>query len=152
MDQSPQIGERLTDKSAAPDDALIRDWIGPEAFAQWSALRDWIAAEYPSVFTPDWIYGGKKHGWSLRYKKSKAFCTLLPEYRAFSAVVVLGGAEREKVDARRDKLSPRLMGLYDAAETYHDGKWLKIGISSPEDLRDVIALLTLKRPRRTTAC
>jgi hypothetical protein len=151
MEHAPQIGDRLTDNSSSPDDAIVRDWIGPDAFTQWSALRDWIAAEYPGVFTPDWIYGGRKHGWSLRYRKSKAFCTLLPEYRAFSAVVVLGGAEREKVVARRDRLSPRLMGLYDAAETYHDGKWLKIGISSEEDLKDVTELLTLKRPRKVGA-
>lgn len=151
MEQSPRIGERLTDKSEAPDDRTIRDWVGSDAFVQWSALRDWIDTGYPGVFTPDWIYGGKKHGWSLRYKKSKAFCTLLPEYRAFSVVVVLGGAEREKVEARRDVFSHRLMGLYDAAETYHDGKWLKIGVSSPTDLKDVTDLLTLKRPRRVAA-
>ena len=151
MDQSPEIGQRLTDKSEVPDDMTIRNWIGSDAFAQWSALQDWITAGYPGVFTPDWIYGGKKHGWSLRYKKSKAFCTFLPEYHAFSAVIVLGGAEREKVEARRDTLSPRLKELYDAAETYHDGKWLKIGVSSPDDLRDVTELLTLKRRRRAAA-
>lgn len=151
MDHSSQIGDRLTDKSTPPDDAAIRDWIGPDAFAQWSALRDWIAAGYPGVFTPDWIYGGKKHGWSLRYRKSRAFCTLLPECRTFSAVVVLGGPEREKVEAGRDKLSPRLMALYDTTETYRDGKWLKIGMSSANDLKDVTDLLTLKRPRRAAA-
>ena len=149
MEYSPQVGNRFTDKSAPPDDATIRDWIGPDAFKQWVALRDWIKAAYPGVFTPDWIYGGKKHGWSLRCKKSKAFCTFLPEYHAFSAVVVLGGAEREKVEARRDSLSPGLMALYDEAETYRDGKWLKIGISSAKELKDVTELLTLKRPRKT---
>ena len=41
-------------------------------------------------FVPDWLYRGKKRGWSLRYKKSKAFCTFLPEYRLFSVEVVLG--------------------------------------------------------------
>lgn len=151
MDKPPQIGDRLTDKSVTPDEATIRDWIAADAFIHWVALRDWIAAGYPAVFTPDWIYGGRKHGWSLRYKKSKAFCTLLPEYRAFSVVVVLGRSERDKIEARRDTLSPRLMGLYDAAETYNDGKWLKIGVSAPDDLKDVTDLLILKRPRRAAA-
>lgn len=145
MNQSPGIGDRLTDRSAPPDDAAVRNWIGPDAYAQWSALRDWIAAAYPGVFAPDWIYGGKKHGWSLRYKKSRAFCTFLPEYRAFSVVVVLGAAEREKVEARREAFSPRLMALYDATETYRDGKWLKIGVSSADALKDVTDLLILKR-------
>lgn len=151
MEQSRQIGDRITDKSAPPDDAAIRAWIGEEAFDHWTVLRGWIEASYPGVFTPDWIYGGKKHGWSLRYKKSKAFCTFLPEYQAFSVVVVLGVAEREKVEAQRGELSPRLMGLYDEAETYHDGKWMKIGISSAEERQDVTELLALKRPRRAGA-
>ena len=144
----PEIGDRLTDKSAAPDEATVREWMGSAAFGYWTALRDWIAASYPGVFAPDWTHGGRKHGWSLRYKKSKAFCTLLPEYRAFSVVIVLGAAERDKVEARRDGLGPRLMALYDAAETFHDGKWLRIGIASDMDLGDAKALLVLKRPPR----
>ncbi len=144
----PEIGDRLTDKAAVPDEAAVREWMGEAAFGYWTALRDWIAAPYPGVFAPDWTYGGRKHGWSLRYKKSKAFCTLLPEYRAFSVVIVLGGVERDKVEARRDELGPRLMALYDAAETFHDGKWLRIGIASDTDLGDAKALLVLKRPPR----
>lgn len=148
MDRPALRGDRLTDRSAPPDDAAVREWIGPDAFALWSALRDWIATGYPGAFAPDWTYGGRTHGWSLRYRKSRAFCTLLPEYGGFSVIVVLGAAEREKVEARRDSLGPRLMGLVDAATTYHDGTWLKIGVSSPDDLRGVTALLTVKRPRR----
>ncbi|WP_338050389.1 DUF3788 family protein [Rhizobium mesosinicum] len=61
-----------------------------DAFAYWKALQDWIENSYPGTFFPAWIYGGKKHGRSLRYKKSRVFCTFLPEYRLFSVVVVLG--------------------------------------------------------------
>ncbi|CAI9417724.1 hypothetical protein ANOBCDAF_04052 [Pleomorphomonas sp. T1.2MG-36] len=145
---TPEIGARLVDKAAVPDAAMLRAFVGEAAFGYWTALRDWIAASYPGVFAPDWTHGGRKHGWSLRYKKSKAFCTLLPEYRAFSVVIVLGAAERDKVEARRDGLGPRLMALYDAAETFHDGKWLRIGIASDMDLGDAKALLVLKRPPR----
>ena len=148
MDASPKLGDRLTDKSVVPDDATIRNWIGAQAFRQWTALQEWIASAYPGAFTPDWIYGGKNHGWSLRYKKSRAFCTLVPEYRAFSAVVVLGEAEREKVEARRDAFSPGLIARYESAKTYADGKWLQIGVTSAADLKDVTDLLALKRRRR----
>ncbi len=77
----PQIGDRITDKSAPPDDSAVREWIGPEAFEHWAELRNWIDEFYPGVFAPDWLYGGKNRGWSLRYKKTKAFTTLVPEYR-----------------------------------------------------------------------
>lgn len=117
--------------------------------AHWKALQDWIENSYPGTFIPEWIYGGKKHGWSLRYKKSRAFCTFLPEYRLFSVVVVLGRAERDKLEARRESLSSQLADLYVSTPTYRDGKWLKIGVSTADDLRDLTELLTIKRPPRS---
>jgi hypothetical protein len=148
MEQPLQIGDRIADGSAPPDEGAIRDWIGRGAFEHWAALRNWIAEFYPGVFAPEWLYGGRKRGWSLRYKKTRAFCTLLPEYRQFSAVVVLGEAEREKFEARRPAWRSRLVELYDETRTYHDGKFLTVAIASAEDLRDVTALLTMKRPPR----
>jgi hypothetical protein len=142
----PQIGDRITDKSAPPDDGAVREWIGPEAFGYWAELRNWIDEFYPGVFAPDWLYGGKDRGWSLRYKKTRAFCTLVPEHRRFSAVVVMGVAEREKFEERRYVWRPPLVKLYDEARTYIDGKWLTLAVSSADGLRDVTTLLALKRP------
>lgn len=146
---TPQIGDRITDQSATPDDSAVREWIGPEAFAHWAKLRTWIDEFYPGVFEPGWLYGGKNRGWSLRYKKTKAFTTLVPEYGGLSAIVVMGGAEREKFEERRYVWRPHLVKLYDEAETYIDGKWLTIAISSADDLRDVTGLLAMKRPPKS---
>lgn len=146
MERSPEIGDRITDKSEPPDDSIVRDWIGSNAFKHWAGLQSWIEEFYPGVFAPEWLYGGKKRGWSLRYKKTKAFCTLLPEYKRFSAVVVLGGAEREKFEERRHVWRSQLVKLYDEAQTYPDGKFLTVAISSAGDRHDVMELLTMKRP------
>jgi len=146
MKQSPEIGERITDKSAPPDERTVRDWMGREGFKHWAGLQAWIEASYPAVFAPDWLYGGKKRGWSLRYKKTKALCTLLPAYRQFSVLVVLGRAEREKFEERRYSWSPQLVKLYDEARAYPDGKWLTVAISSADDLQEVRELVTMKRP------
>jgi hypothetical protein len=145
--QTPlQVGDRITDKSVAPDDDAIREWIGPEAFGHWAELRNWIDEFYPGVFMPDWLYGGKNRGWSLRYKKTRALVTLVPEYGRFSTVVVMGGAEREKFEERRYARRPQLVKLYDEAKSYIDGKWLTIAVSSADDLQDVKDILTMKRP------
>jgi Protein of unknown function (DUF3788) len=146
MEQSPQIGDRITDKSSPPDDGTVRNWIGPKASQHWAELRNWIEVYYPGVFAPEWLYGGKKRGWSLRYKKTKAFCTLLPEYRRLSVVVVLGGAEREKFEERRYAWRSQLVKLYDEAKTYPDGRFLTVAISSATDRHEVTELLTMKRP------
>jgi len=76
----PQIGDRITDHAAPPDESAIREWIGPQAFGHWAELRSWIDEFYPAVFEPDWLYGGRNRGWSLRYKKTKAFTTLVPAF------------------------------------------------------------------------
>ncbi|TCR96240.1 DUF3788 domain-containing protein [Rhizobium sp. BK418] len=142
----PQKGDRMIERSGPPDDAAVHEWIGPEAFGHWTKLRDWIDEFYPGVFVPDWLYGGKNRGWSLRYKKTRAFTTLVPEYRLLSALVVMGRAERERFEERRYVWRPQLVKLYDEAKTYVDGKWLTLGISSEDDLQDVVELLTMKRP------
>jgi hypothetical protein len=145
IQQSPKIGDRISDKSALPDESIVRDWIGPEAFEHWAELRSWIDVFYPGVFTPEWLYGGKKRGWTLRYKKTKAFCTLLPGFRLLSVQVVLGRAEREKFEERCYSWRPQLVKVYDEAPAYPDGKWLTVAVSSADDRHDVTELVSMKR-------
>ncbi|MEY8170205.1 DUF3788 domain-containing protein [Burkholderia multivorans] len=145
MKQVHQIGDRITDRAAPPDEDTVRQWLGPKAFKHWRELQSWIDASYPGVFEPDWIYGGKKRGWSLRYKKTRALCTLLPGYRHLSVLVVLGKAEREKFDERRYSWSPQLVKRYDEARAYPDGKWLTVEIASADDRRELTELVGMKR-------
>ncbi|MGU3782400.1 DUF3788 domain-containing protein [Burkholderia metallica] len=146
MEHVPEMGDRITNKLAPPDGRAIRHWIGQDAFEHWRNLQRWIETSYPGMFEPDWIYGGKKRGWSLRYKKTRALCTLIPAYRQFSVLVVLGRAEREKFEERRYSWSPKLVKLYDEARAYPDGKWVTIEISSADDWHEITDLITMKRP------
>jgi hypothetical protein len=146
VERSPEIGDRITDKSASPDESTVRDWIGPKAFQHWAKLQSWIDASYPGVFVPEWLYGGKKRGWVLRYKKTKALCTLMPGYRLLSVQVVLGRAEREKFEERRYVWRPQLVKLYDEARPYPDGKWLTVAIASADDRHELTELVSMKRP------
>ena len=146
MEQSPEIGARLIDKARPPDERQVRAWMGREAFEHWSKLRRWIDETYPGVFTPDWLYGGRRRGWYLRYTKTKALCSLVPGHGLLSVLVVLGGTERDKFEERRHSWSPKLVELYDQTKTLHDGKWLTVPVSSAGDRRDVLELVRMKRP------
>ena len=144
-----QDHDRITGRDDPPDDGEIAGWIGNEAFGYWKRTMEWIEWSYPDVFVPEWIYGGKKHGWSLRFKRSKSFCTLIPEKGRFALLIVFGAEERKKVEAIREGLSPHAREEYDKAETYHDGKWLLLAIDSEKALQDAFSLLTVKRkPKR----
>ena len=141
--------ERLVDGSQAPTDSTVADFIGPDNARRWTALLAFIDANYPGVFVGEWLFGGKQHGWSLRFKKSRSFCTLVPERDRMKVLIVFGAAEREKAEAVLPALASHARDDYRQATTYHDGKWVLIDVDSDEVLDDVERLLEVKRrPRR----
>ncbi len=140
-----ESGNRMTQPDKPPTDSEIEEWIGSKAHRYWKNVTQLIEQIYPNVFTPDWLFGGKKHGWSLRYKKSKSFCTLIPEKNRFALQIVFGAEERAKVEAMRDRLSKHTQKEYDKATTYHDGKWLLLTVNSDRDIEDIMRLLAMKR-------
>ncbi len=136
---------RITDSDSFPDDKKIKDWIGAEAFAYWQELEGWINQKYPEIFNPQWLYGGKKHGWALRYKKNKSFCTFVPERNRFKLLIVFGAEKREKTEKIINTLSAGTQNEYRKAETYHDGKWLLLTVDRVKIIEDIKILLVLKR-------
>lgn len=139
---------RIVQKDNPPCDSDVSKWIGKEAYKYWKQIAKHISQNYPNVFTPEWLYGGKKHGWSLRYKKSKSFCTFVPEKNRFALLIVFGADERAKVETIRGCLSKDTQREYDKAATYHDGKWLLLTIDTDKIVEDAVKLLSIKRKHK----
>ncbi|MEN6449670.1 MAG: DUF3788 domain-containing protein [Thermoguttaceae bacterium] len=137
--------QRITESGTPPTQKQLESWLGKKAFGFWQQVEQMIAERYPGVFVPEWLYGGKKHGWSVRYKRSKSFCTMIPEKGRCLLVIVFGREQRAKVDAIRTHLSPQVRKAYDEATTYHDGKWLLLNINNKTTLADAVTLLAVKR-------
>jgi hypothetical protein len=140
-----ELNIRITLRDSPPRDSKIRQWIGKEAHKYWKQVAQLIEQAYPNIFTPEWLFGGAKHGWSLRYKKSKSFCTFIPEKNRFALLIVFGAEERAKAEAIRDSLSKQTRKEYDEAATYHDGKWVILTINNDKVVEDVRKLLAIKR-------
>jgi len=140
-----ESGERMTCSDKLPDNSEIAGWIGVEAYEYWKKVTELIDRYYPDIFAPGWLFGGKKHGWSLRYKKSRSFCTFIPEKNRFALLIVFGREEREKVEAIIEELSEDTRKKYVDAETYHDGKWVLFTVDSDTAVKDVMCLLSVKR-------
>jgi len=141
----PDAPLRMTDATHTPDTTSVSAWIGPTHYKRWTRLLQYIETAYPGVFVPEWLYGGKKYGWGLRFKKSKSFCTLIPERHRLLVLIVFGGPEREKAQAILKSLTPGVRKAYRQATTYHDGKWLTLCVDRDEILDDVQTLLAVKR-------
>lgn len=136
---------RMTEPGNPPTASAVADWVGNDAYKYWEQITQLIEQNYPGVFTPEWLYGGKKHGWSLRYKKSRSFCTLIPEKNRLALLIVFGAEDREKVESIRNSLAKTTQKEYDQATTYHDGKWLLLAVDTDRVVKDVMLLLAVKR-------
>ncbi len=145
-----ESNQRMPDENQKPEEDAISNWIGSENYERWKQIIQFIEGNYPGIFPPDdWLFGGRKHGWGLRFKKSKSFCTLIPERNRLVVQIVLGRIEREKVEAILHELCPGIRNEYTSAMTYHDGKWLAITVDSDEVMEDIKKLFAIKRkPKR----
>ncbi len=136
---------RLIEADNPPTAAQLKSWLGEDRYNYWICISELIERKYPGIFNPEWLFGGKKHGWSLRYKKNKSFCTLIPEKNQCLLLIVFGSEERNKVESIRNKLSKITIKKYDEAKTYHDGKWLLLNIDNSRTIQDVEILFETKR-------
>lgn len=138
--------ERMLEKHHQPTDKEILDTIGDTMF--WQKLRDFLESSYD--FTPELVNYGK-HGWTIRYRKSgKTLCSLFPEQGAFTALIVLGKKETEKVLPIIDQLNSNIQKLIGDTQQLHDGRWLWIRVRNQTDIESIKEILKLKRkPKRT---
>ena len=60
-------------------------------------------------------------------------------------MVILGKAKREIFEALRDGFSPQIWAVYDAARTYHDGKWIMFEPTDESLFDDFMRLFAIKR-------
>lgn len=138
------MAERMVNRDTQPDESSLADFLGKKSHDYWTRIVGFIDSTYPGIFSPEWLYGGK-HGWSLRYKKSKSFCTLIPERERLLVQIVFGKEERTKAEAILPELVSHAREDYISATTYHDGKWLALLVDSDDVLEDIKRLLTVKR-------
>jgi hypothetical protein len=133
---------RMLDEDHQPSEEEILAAIG--AGDLWPDLKEYIEQSYD--FVSEKVFYGKKYGWTIRYRKSgKTLVSLFPEYGAFTALVVLGKKEGEKVAEMLDELSSATRDLIGSVKQLHDGKWLWIRVLEPSHVEDVKRLLATKR-------
>jgi hypothetical protein len=136
---------RMLDAAKPPDAREVARWIGSQNSVRWAELTQFIQSHYPGVFETRWWFGGKKFGWSLRFKKSRSFCNLIPERGQFRVLLVFGAVECEKVDALLPDMASHVRDDYAASPTYFDGRWVSVVVDSKAVVADVERLLFLKR-------
>ena len=123
----------------------VRALLG-NASPAWEKLLGHIRYYY--AMDEQWAEGKPTHKNynNLYIKRSgKSFVILGLREGYFIVCIVLGKDEREKFDQQRGSFSEAIRKEYDAAETYHDGKWMAFDIQDEILVDDIIQLLRIKR-------
>ena len=132
----------MLDKEHQPTEKEILCTI--EKTSAWLDLKQYIEENYDYV--PELAFYGKKYGWTIRYRRSgKTLCSLFPEKGAFTALVVLGKKEVEKVLSIINDFDSSLRELINNTERLHDGSWLWVRVLNMEGSEGIKRLLSAKK-------
>ena len=131
----------FADKRQQPDDAAIRQAIGPN-LPLWDALIGFIREAYPAQEDFTFLYG-KNYGWARRFRMKGQLLTSL--YPAQGRCVAQVNLSPDAIETAQG------MGLGDNAQQaiarahpYPEGRWLFIAVESEQDVQDVQRLLALR--------
>ena len=118
--------------------------LGQEAYAAWMDTT----AKVDALYDMERLWNKGFGAWKIEYKYrrgGKTLCAFYGKEGTASLLIVLGGQERETVDAMLGELSPETAKLYTETQTYHDGKWLWLPLDAGTKWDDVEKMLRVKR-------
>ena len=91
-------------------------------------------------------HGGKAWTYEYKYRKGgKTLCALYAKEKTLGFMVILGKDERAKFEIQRGQFSNEVQMIYDAATTFHDGKWIMFELKDTKLFNDMERLLLIKR-------
>ena len=135
-------GDTMLEK--IPSHLAMSELLGQPLFEVWKALCLDIDEKYDMERI--WNAGGKNWDYEYKYRRGgKTLCSLYAKRGGMGLLVIFGKDERTKFEAIRDTLSDAVCRQYDAAKTYHDGKWVMFEPTDMADLDDYMKLLAIKR-------
>ncbi len=132
----------MLDKIPAPEE--LTALVGASRYDVWNKLCASIDEKYDMERL--WNTGGKAWKYEYKYRRGgKTLCALYARENCVGFMVILGKDERLAFEADRENYSEEVQALYDAAQTYHDGKWIMFEPVDTSLFQDFIRLLGIKR-------
>jgi hypothetical protein len=131
-------------KKEIPSQNELHRLLGKERFEAWNA----VCSAVDSIYEMDklWNDGGKKWDYEYKYRRGgKTLCSLYARENCFGMLIIFGKDERAKFEASRCQYSDAIQSIYNAATTYHDGKWMMVEMDDSLLLDEIINLLIIKR-------
>ena len=110
----------------------------------WSDLVNTIECNYE--MEKIWDNGYKDWVTELKYRRGgKTLCTLYAKENEAVILIVYGKKEREKFENCKEKFPDIIIDIYENSPTYHDGKWIWIGLDNEIKVDEILEMLKIKR-------
>ena len=127
-----------------PNEQELKNLLGESLFEVWTKLCAAIDTQYDMDRL--WDNGGKAWTYEYKYRRGgKTLCALYARENCIGFMIIFGKNEREKFEASREHYSEQIQMIYDAAKTYHDGKWVMFQPVDTVLFDDFVRLLEIKR-------
>ena len=127
-----------------PNEQELKNLLGESLFEVWTKLCAAIDEKYDMDRL--WDNGGKAWTYEYKYRRGgKTLCALYARENCIGFMIIFGKNEREKFEASRERYSEQIQMIYDAAKTYHDGKWVMFQPVDTVLFNDFVRLLEIKR-------
>lgn len=127
-----------------PTSEDIENLIGTDLYDVWNSLCQRIEKSYEMELL--WNHGGKAWTYEYKYRKGgKTLCALYAKEKTLGFMVILGKDERAKFEIQRGQFSNEVQMIYDAATTFHGGKWIMFELKDTKLFNDMERLLLIKR-------
>ena len=82
----------------------------------------------------------------LKFKQGKkTILTIYIREDKFTFLIIFGKKERECFETQKNEFSDYILDYYENANTYHDGKWMFIDVTTLEQLEEVKRLILIKK-------
>lgn len=128
----------------SPTENEMAALLGESLLGVWTELRALVEERYDAE--PVWNAGGKAWTYERAYRKGgRRLCSLHAREACVGFMVILGRDERARFEAERQAFSEPVRAAYDAARTYHDGKWAMFEPIDESSFDDFARLLRIKR-------
>ncbi|WP_424245279.1 hypothetical protein Dip510_000298 [Elusimicrobium posterum] len=129
----------------APTDKEISALTGPALFEMWQGVTDFVLASYKNL-TLEWHTGGKAGVYECKFRKGgKTICSLFAREKGLGFMVIFGKEERAAFEEQRASFPKDIQKKYDAAKTFHDGKWVMFNTDKKIPLTEFKKLTYIKR-------
>lgn len=115
-----------------------------------ATLQMWnvLVSEVDSLYAMDKTWNKGFRDWEIEYKYrrgGKTLCTFYAKKNAASILITYGKTERKRFEEIKNTVSQSIQDIYETTETLYDGKWLWIPIDKDVAVKDIIAMLKIKR-------